>query len=45
MLEKESFAQEITEQHMLGKYGEASRLIVTDARWELGTYEQDKERY
>jgi hypothetical protein len=44
MLEKESFAQEVTEQYLLGKYGEDQRSVVTDARWEEGTYEQDKER-
>ncbi len=45
MLEKESAAQKITEAYLLGKYGEDARSVVTDANWEKGLYEQDKERY
>ena len=44
MLEKESIAQEVTEQYLLGKYEAEAYSIVTNARWEKGTYEEDKER-
>ena len=44
MLEKESIAQEVTEQYLLGKYGGDAYSVVTNARWEKGRYEDDKER-
>jgi hypothetical protein len=45
MLEKESSAQEVTREYLLAKYGGEVYSAVTDARWEEGTYEQNKERY
>jgi hypothetical protein len=45
MIDKEAEAQNVTKEYLLGKYEEEERTIVSDARWEIGLYEQDKERY
>ncbi len=45
MIDKEAEAQNVTKEYLLGKYEEEERTIVSDARWEKGHYEQDKERY
>jgi len=44
MFETESSTQEVKEEYLLGKYGGEGYSVVSDARWEEGTYEQDKER-
>ncbi len=45
MLEKESTAQEVTQEFFLGKYEEEQRSVFTDVRVEQWTYEHVKDRY
>jgi hypothetical protein len=45
MVEKESTAQEVTQEFFLGKYEEEQRSVFTNVRVEQWTYEHVKDRY
>jgi hypothetical protein len=45
MVEKESTAQEVTQEFFLGKYEEEQRTVFTNVRVEQWTYEHVKDRY